>query len=184
VGGQLAGLRRWLGTNYVPCVLVSLAAALVWVAIWKVWLPEPGPGSPSRRSVTVALALLVLGVGSAVVGLFHERLGSVKLSPTGIDVELTKAEQAGAHELVSALGARNAPASAYVEGMQRYVERLARGDGVRVAGAAGRRRGRVGARRRAAGEAVAEAETDGGAAGLDGAYVALADRIAGEVAPG
>ena len=177
MGGQLAGLRRWLGTNYVPCVLVSLAAALVWVAIWKVWLPEPGPGSPSRRSVTVALALLVLGVASAVVGLFHERLGSVKLSPSGIDVELTKAEQAGAQELVSALGARNAPASAYVEGMQRYVERLpAR---ARVRAPAPTRRGRAG------GRAIAPGNADGVAAGGgDGAYVELADRIAGEVAPG
>jgi len=176
VGGQLAGLRRWLGTNFVPVVLVSLAAALVWVAIWKVWLPPPGPGSPSRRSVTVALALLVLGVGSAVVGLFHERLGSVKLSPTGIDVELTRAQQAGAQELVAALAARNAPASAYVEGMKRYVDGLQGRDGARATAS---RPGRGGARRAAAADA-----DDVPAGGGNGAYVELADRIAGEVAPG
>ena len=42
MGRQIAGLRHWLGTNVVPVVLVPLAALLVWVAIWKVWLPDPG----------------------------------------------------------------------------------------------------------------------------------------------
>jgi hypothetical protein len=127
VGRQLAGLRLWIGANAVPVVLVPLAAVLLWVAIWKVWLPEPGPGTPSRRSVTLAVALVLLGVASALVGLFHDRIGSIKVSTTGIDVELSKAEQAGAQELVSALAARNAPAGAYVEGLQRYVSQVRNG---------------------------------------------------------
>jgi len=96
----------------------------VWVAIWKVWLPAPGPGSPSRRSTTVSLALLVLGVASAVVGLFHERLNSIKISTSGIEIEMTKAQRAGALELVSALGTRNAPRNAYVKGLRLYISKL------------------------------------------------------------
>ena len=127
MGRQLAGLRLWIGTNVAPVVLVPLAAVLLWVAIWKVWLPEPGPGTPSRRSVTLAVALVLLGVASALVGLFHDRIGSIKVTTTGIDVELSKAEQAGAQELVSALGERNAPAPAYVEGLRRYIAELPNG---------------------------------------------------------
>jgi hypothetical protein len=133
VGRQIAGLRHWLGTNIVPLVLVPLAAVLVWVAIWKVWLPEPGAGSPSRRSVTLALVLLVLGVGAAVIGLFHDRIGSVKLDRTGFEITLTKAQQAGAQELVAALGERNAPAAAYVAGLQRYLSQLPANGHVRAA---------------------------------------------------
>jgi hypothetical protein len=135
VGRQAAALRRWVGTNVVPLVLVPLAALLVWVAIWQVWLPAPGPGTPSRRSVTLALVLVLVGVAAAVVGLFHDRLGSLKLDRTGFEITLTKAQQAGALELVAALGERGAPAEAYVEGLAEYLRRLPANGGVKAAAA-------------------------------------------------
>lgn len=124
MGGQLAGLRRSVGANLAPIVLIALAAILVWVAIWKIWLPVPSAGSPSRRSETLALALLLLGVGAAVLGVFHERLSSFELDRSGFKITLTKAEREGAHELVDELGRRGAPADAYVSALRRYLARL------------------------------------------------------------
>jgi hypothetical protein len=124
VGRQLAGLRHWIGVHVVALVLVPLAGVLLWVAIWKVWLPPPGPGSPSRRSGTLAAVLLVLGVGTAVLGLLHDRISSLKLGTSGLELAMTQDQQAGAQELVDQLAQNNAPAGAYVEGLKRYVAKL------------------------------------------------------------
>ncbi len=124
MGGHAASLRQWLGVHVVPLVLVPLAALLLWVAIWKVWLPPPGPGSPSRRSNTLAIALLILGVGTAILGLLHDRIGTFKAGTTGFELTMTPEQQAGAQELVTQLAAKDAPAGAYVEGLKRYVQKL------------------------------------------------------------
>jgi hypothetical protein len=124
VGGIVASLRRWVGVHAVPIVLVPLAGVLLWVAIWKVWLPPPGPGTPSRRSGTLAIALLILGVGTAILGLLHDRIGSFKAGTSGFELTLTPEQQAGAQELVSQLAAKDAPAAAYAEGLKRYVAKL------------------------------------------------------------
>jgi hypothetical protein len=124
VGGLLAGLRRWLGANFAPLVLVALAGTLLWVAIWEVWLPAPDGGSPSRRSETLALALVLLGVGAAVLGVFHDRLNSFALDRSGFKIVLTAAERRGAQALVEELGRRGAPAEAYVDGLHRYLAHL------------------------------------------------------------
>jgi hypothetical protein len=133
VGGQLAGLRRWVGANFAPLVLLALAAVLVWVAIWKVWLPVPGPGAPSRRSATLALALLALGVGTAVLGVFHARISSFQLDRSGFKVTLTPEEQEGAHVLVDELGRRGTPREAYVTALERYLAELPAGRPTRSA---------------------------------------------------
>jgi hypothetical protein len=135
VGGRVAGLRRWVGANFAPLVLIALACVLIWVAIWKVWLPEPGAGAPSRRSAPLSLALLVLGVGAAVLAVFHERLASFQLDRSGVKVTLTPEQQAGAATLVDELGRRGAPRDAYPAALARYVEALATNGKVRGAAA-------------------------------------------------
>jgi hypothetical protein len=124
VGRHLAGLRRWVGANAAPLVLVALAAGLLWVAIWEVWLPRPDGGSPSRRSETLALALVLLGVGAAVLGVFHDRLSSFALDRSGFKVVLTAAERRGVQSLVEELGRRGAVADAYLVGLNRYLAHL------------------------------------------------------------
>jgi hypothetical protein len=140
----------------VPLVLVPLAFVLVWVAIWRIWLPPAGGGglvartvtrvdanastrpthrvttvvrtsrgaSPSRRSEALALALVFLGAGAAVIGLFHNRLGSIELDHTGIKIELTPEQQTGAAALVGRLAAAGAPARTYARGFERYLRTL------------------------------------------------------------
>jgi hypothetical protein len=51
-GDSVVGLVTWAGANIVPLVLIPLAAVLIWVAIWKVWLPRPGGGTAVARAVT------------------------------------------------------------------------------------------------------------------------------------
>jgi hypothetical protein len=136
VGGQLAGLRRWLGANIAPLVLIALAGILLWVAIWRVWLPAPDGGSPSRRSETLALTLVLLAVGAAVLGVFHDRLSSFALDRTGFKVVLDTAQRQGVQTLVEELGRRGAAADAYPAAVGRYVAELARnGSGGRAAAA-------------------------------------------------
>jgi len=149
----LARWRRWTGANFVPLVLVPLAIALLWVAVWRIWLPPAGPGGTvartvttvdsnaparpthrvttvvrtsrapvtSRRSEPLVLALLFLGVGTAIVGVFHDRIGSIQLGKDGVKIDLTAAEASGAAALVSALAARGAPPAAYARGVDRYL---------------------------------------------------------------
>ena len=78
--GTAAAAVRWVGAEIAPLVPLPLAAVLVWVSVWKVWLPSPDAATPSRRSVTLAIVLLVLGVSAAVVAVFHDRLRRIELS--------------------------------------------------------------------------------------------------------
>ena len=34
----------WAGANFAPLVLIPLAAGLIWIAVWRVWLPPAGAG--------------------------------------------------------------------------------------------------------------------------------------------
>ena len=48
--------RHWAAANLVPLVLIPLALGLIWVAVWRVWLPFPA-GVPARtRTVTTVNA--------------------------------------------------------------------------------------------------------------------------------
>src|SRR5438552_15468212 len=93
--GTATAAVRWVGAEIAPIVLLPLAAVLVWVSVWKVWLPSPDDGSPSRRSVTLAIVLLVFGVGAAVIAVFHDRLRRIELSRPGLSVAPTPAEADG-----------------------------------------------------------------------------------------
>ena len=147
----------WAGANLVPLVLVPLAAVLLWVGIWRVWLPPAGGGgvaartvttvdantstrpthkvttvvktsresSPSRRSEALALMLLLVGTGAAVIGVFHDRIGSLELGKDGMKIDLTPEEQKGAATLVSRLAQRGAPPREYARGLDRYVRAVA-----------------------------------------------------------
>jgi hypothetical protein len=182
----LARLRAWSGANLVPLVLIPLAAALVWVGVWRVWLPPAGgsgavsraittvasnkserptrkvttvvktnhAAAPSRRSEVLALALVFLGAGAAVIAVFHNRIGSLELTRTGVKIDLTSAEQSGAATLVGRLAGAGTTPGAYARGVDRYL--------------------RVLASRRTALTGAEAALTDGQAA-------ALADRIADEI---
>src|SRR3954453_9636523 len=140
----LARCARWAGANLVPLVLVPLALVLLWVALWRIWLPPAGGGDavsqtvttvdanaptrpthrvtsvmrttraavPSRRSELLALALLFLGAGAAIIGVFHDRIGSIQLDKDGLEIDLTDAEGTGAAALVSSLASRGAPPAA------------------------------------------------------------------------
>src|SRR5579862_9576830 len=98
--GTATAAVRWVGAEIAPIVLLPLAAILVWVSVWKVWLPAPDGGSPARRSVTLAIVLLVLGVGAAVIGVFHDRLKRIDLTRSGLTVTLTQPERGGLGALV------------------------------------------------------------------------------------
>jgi len=153
----LARLRSWGGANVVPLVLIPLAAALVWVGIWRVWLPPASGGqtattaattvssdtptrptrkvtkvrrtsraaAPSRRSEVLALALVFLGAGAAVIAVFNDRIGSLELTRTGVKVDLTSAEQSGAAALVGRLAGAGAAPGTYARGLDRYVRAVA-----------------------------------------------------------
>jgi hypothetical protein len=155
----------WAGANFVPLVLLPLAALLVWVAVWRVWLPPVGGSaettrtvttvdanaptrpthrittvvkttrlaSPSRRSELLALALVFLGAGAAVIGVFHNRIGSLELGKDGVKIDLTAAERSGAAALVGRLAGSGAGPASYAKGLERYVRSLAAQRGHRAA---------------------------------------------------
>ncbi len=148
---------RWAGANVAPLVLIPLAAGLIWIAVWRVWLPPAGSpgavartvttvdanatskpthkvttvvrssrdGTPSRRSEALALALLFLGAGAAIVAVFHNRIASIDLGKDGVKVVLTAAEQGGAAALVSRLSTVGAAPQAYGRGLDRYLRAVA-----------------------------------------------------------
>jgi hypothetical protein len=150
-------LRSWGGANLVPLVLIPLAAALVWVGVWEVWLPTTPGGqtatnatttvssntsaqpslkvttvrrssrgaAPSRRSEVLALALVFLGLGAAVIAVFHDRIGSLELTRTGVKIDLTSAEQSGAAALVGRLAGAGAAPGTYARGLDRYIRTVA-----------------------------------------------------------
>ena len=45
----MSTVADWLGANLVPLVLIPLAALLLWVGIWRVWLPA-APVPTSRKT--------------------------------------------------------------------------------------------------------------------------------------
>jgi hypothetical protein len=147
----------WVGSNLVPLVLIPLAALLLWVGIWRVWLPAAPVGgvvtrtvttvtanaasrpthrvttvvktsrgtAPSRRSELLALVLLLVGTGAAVIGVFNRRIGSLELGKDGVKVELNEAERAQAAALVSRLASRGASPSSYGRALDGYVRSIA-----------------------------------------------------------
>jgi len=87
------------------------------------------PGrTPSRRSETLTIVLLFLGVGLSLVGVFHRRIGTIDLGRNGIRIELTRAQQAGAARLASRLAATGAPRGTYAVAFERYLSALSRRD--------------------------------------------------------
>ena len=122
--GTATAAVRWVGAEIAPIVLLPLAAVLVWVSVWKVWLPSPDAGTPSRRSVTLAIVLLVLGVSAAVIGVFHDRLRRIELSRSGLTVALTPPERDGLGALVERLAQKGASSAKVAEAVRRYLDAL------------------------------------------------------------
>lgn len=120
--GTAAAAVRWVGAEIAPLVLLPLSAVLVWVSVWKVWLPSPDDGSPSRRSVTLAIVLLVLGVSAAVIAVFHGRLRRIELSRSGLTVTLSPDERAGLGALVEQLAHSGASSAKVAEAIRRYLD--------------------------------------------------------------
>jgi hypothetical protein len=120
--GTATAAVRWVGAEIAPIVLLPLAAVLVWVSVWRVWLPSPDAGSPSRRSVTLAIVLLVLGVSAAVIAVFHGRLRRIELSRSGLAVTLTPPEKAGLGALVEQLARSGASSEKVAEAIRRYLD--------------------------------------------------------------
>jgi hypothetical protein len=118
----VAAVLRWAGDKIAPVVLLPLAAVLVWVSVWKVWLPVPDTGSPSRRSVTLAIVLLVLGVSSAVIAVFHDRLRRIDLTRSGLTITLTPPERTGLGVLVERLARSGASSAKVAEAIRRYLD--------------------------------------------------------------
>jgi hypothetical protein len=48
----MSGAFDWVGANLVPIVLLPLAGVLLWVGIWRVWLPPATAGGVTARTVT------------------------------------------------------------------------------------------------------------------------------------
>jgi len=122
VRGTATAAVRWVGAEIAPLVLLPLGAVLVWVSVWKVWLPSPDAGSPSRRSVTLAIVLLVLGVSSAVIAVFHDRLRRIQLSRTGLTVTLSQPERDGLGALVERLVSGGASSDKVAAAIRRYLD--------------------------------------------------------------
>jgi hypothetical protein len=120
----VAAVLRWAGDKIAPLVLLPLAAVLVWVSVWKVWLPAPNPGLPSRRSVTLAIVLLVLGVSSAVIAVFHDRLRRIELTRSGLTISLTATERTGLGVLVERLAKSGATPAKVAEAIRRYLDAM------------------------------------------------------------
>jgi hypothetical protein len=118
----VAAVLRWVGDKIAPLVLLPLAAVLVWVSVWKVWLPSPDSGLPSRRSVTLAIVLLVLGVSSAVIAVFHNRLRRIELTRSGLTISLTATERTGLGVLVERLAKSGATPAKVAEAIRRYLD--------------------------------------------------------------
>ena len=118
----VAAVLRWAGDRIAPLVLLPLAAVLVWASMWRVWLPVPDAGSPSRRSVTLAIVLLVLGVSSAVIAVFHDRLRRIELSRSGLTITLTAAERTGLGVLAERLAKSGATPAKVAEAIRRYLD--------------------------------------------------------------
>ena len=125
--GTAAAAVRWVGAEIAPLVLLPLAAVLVWVSVWKIWLPSPDDGTPSRRSVTLAIVLLVLGVSAAVIAVFHDRLRRIELSRTGLTVTLTPTERDGLGSLVERLAQTGASPAKVAEAIRRYLDAVQSG---------------------------------------------------------
>lgn len=126
LGATAAAAVRWVGAEIAPIVLLPLAAVLVWVSVWKVWLPAPDGETPARRSVTLAIVLLVLGVSAAVIAVFHDRLRRIELSRSGLTVTLTPTEKGGLGSLVEQLAQSGAPPDKAAAAIQRYLEAVQR----------------------------------------------------------
>ena len=121
--------------------------------------------SPSSRSETLVIVLLLLGSGAAIVGVFHDRIASIELDKDGLKIALTKSEQAAAAELVGRLARSGAGERTVARALGRYVRAVA-------------------ARRQPAADGrLAGAVARGPAPGLNTAQAkALADRIADDLA--
>src|SRR5215472_7315444 len=52
----MSRVANWVGANLVPLVLIPLAALLVWVGVWRVWLPPAPVGGVTARTVTTVEA--------------------------------------------------------------------------------------------------------------------------------
>jgi hypothetical protein len=124
--GTATAAVRWVGAEIAPLVLLPLAGILVWVSVWKVWLPSPDGSSPSRRSVTLAIVLLVLGVSAAVIAVFHGRLRRIELSRSGLTITLTPPERAGLGALVEQLARSGASSAKVAEAIRRYLDAVQR----------------------------------------------------------
>ena len=153
----MSSVTDWVGSNLVPLVLLPLAGVLLWVGIWRVWLP-PAPiggatartvttveanaasrpthkvttvvkttrgAAPTRRSEVVALVLLLVGAGAAVIGVFNRRIRSLELGKDGVKVDLNEAQRAEAAALVSKLASRGASPSSYGRALDGYVRSIA-----------------------------------------------------------
>jgi hypothetical protein len=140
----------------VPLVLLPLAVVLLWISVWRIWLPADGGGgvtartvttvdtdpsirpthkvttvvkttsgsTPSRRSELLALALVFLSAGTAVIAVFHGRISTLEVDKDGIKLDLTPEERSGAAELVTRLAGAGAAPTVYARGLDRYVRTL------------------------------------------------------------
>ena len=74
-GSLLPKASGWLARNIAPLILLPVSALLLWVAIWRVWLPNDGASTgvvktvtSTQRSGTVASGGSVVTVERATIG--------------------------------------------------------------------------------------------------------------------
>src|SRR5262249_49479119 len=75
-----------------------------------------------RRSVTLAIVLLVLGVSAAVIAVFHDRLRRIELTRSGLAGTLTPPERDRLGSLVRQLVPQGASPAQGAEAIRRYLE--------------------------------------------------------------
>ena len=78
--------------------------------------------APSRRSEPLALALVFLGAGAAVVAVFHDRIGSIQLGKDGIKIDLDAGRERRARRRSSSGSPRaEQRPRRYARGLDRYL---------------------------------------------------------------
>jgi len=92
-------------------------------AVTTVVASKPG-ATPSRRSETLAIALLLLGTGAALVAVFNRRVASVELGRDGFKVTLNATERRGLVTLVGLLQQHDGDAERVARGVERYFGEL------------------------------------------------------------
>ncbi len=73
---MLPKASSWLARNVAPLILLPLSALLLWVAIWRVWLPNDGTSTGVVKTVTSTQRSGTVATGGSVVTVERATIGA------------------------------------------------------------------------------------------------------------